>query len=104
MTKHTILFVAANPTGTDRLVLDREARAIEVELERSGYRDQFELVTRGTVQLLDTIRELRRKIAPAYLDRRAEIRIFRHRCLTHGVPMALCSLAWRTRGETRDVS
>jgi WD40 repeat protein len=28
MNKHTILFLAANPTGTDRLALDQEARAI----------------------------------------------------------------------------
>ena len=35
MRKHTILFLAANPSGTDRLALDREARAIQVELERS---------------------------------------------------------------------
>jgi hypothetical protein len=32
MKKHTILFLAANPLGTDRLALDREARAIQVEL------------------------------------------------------------------------
>ena len=42
LTKHTILFLAANPVGTDRLALDREARAIQVELERSGHRDQFD--------------------------------------------------------------
>ncbi len=36
MTKHTILFLAANPLGTDRLVLDREAHAIQAELERSA--------------------------------------------------------------------
>jgi hypothetical protein len=31
-----ILFLAANPRETDRLALDREARAIHVELKRSG--------------------------------------------------------------------
>ena len=36
--KHTILFLAANPLGIDRLALDREARAIQVELERSDFR------------------------------------------------------------------
>ena len=41
MTKHTILFLAANPTGTDPLALDREARAIQVELERSRWRDSL---------------------------------------------------------------
>jgi hypothetical protein len=38
LTKHTILFLAANPVGADRLALDREARAIRVELERSHHR------------------------------------------------------------------
>ena len=32
MTKHMILFLAANPVGTDRLALDKEARAIHVGL------------------------------------------------------------------------
>jgi len=62
--KHTILFLAANPLGTDRLGLDREARAIQVELERSGFRDSFELVTRWAVEPLDLLRELR-KLKPA---------------------------------------
>ncbi len=51
--KHTILFLAANPTGTDRLALDREARAIHEELERSGHRDRFELQTRWAAEPLD---------------------------------------------------
>jgi hypothetical protein len=34
LTKHTIRFLAATPVGTDRIALDREARAIQVELER----------------------------------------------------------------------
>jgi hypothetical protein len=58
--KHTILFLAANPLGTDRLALDREARAIQVELERSGFRDRFELVTRWAAEPLDLLRELRK--------------------------------------------
>jgi len=62
--KHTILFLAANPLGTDRLGLDREARAIQVELERSGFRDSFELVTRWAAEPLDLLRELR-KLKPA---------------------------------------
>jgi hypothetical protein len=64
MTKHTILFLAANPLGTDRLALDREAHAIQAELERSGHRDQFELVTRWASQPLDLLRELR-KLKPS---------------------------------------
>jgi len=34
MTKHTILFLAANPTGTSEAALGEEARAIHAELER----------------------------------------------------------------------
>ena len=60
MKKHTILFLAANPTGTDPLALGEEARAIQAELERSGHRDQFELVTRWAAQPLDLLRELRK--------------------------------------------
>ncbi|HET7501739.1 MAG TPA: CHAT domain-containing protein [Kofleriaceae bacterium] len=60
MTKHTILFLAANPLDTDRLALDKEARAIQIELERSGHRDRFELATRWAVEPLDLLRELRR--------------------------------------------
>jgi hypothetical protein len=58
--KHTILFLAANPLGTDPRALDREARAIQVELERSGFRDRFELVTRWAAEPLDLLRELRK--------------------------------------------
>jgi hypothetical protein len=60
MKKHTILFLAANPTGTSQLALGEEARAIQAELERSGYRDSFELETRWAVQPLDLLRELRK--------------------------------------------
>jgi hypothetical protein len=58
--KHTILFLAANPTGTSQLALGEEARAIQAELERSGYRDCFELETRWAAQPLDLLRELRK--------------------------------------------
>lgn len=57
--KHTILFLAANPEGTDRLALDREAHAIFSELKRSGYRERFVFETRWAVEPLDLIRELR---------------------------------------------
>jgi hypothetical protein len=60
MKKHTILFLAANPAGTSELALGREARAIQVELERAGFRDSFELVTRWAAEPLDLLRELRR--------------------------------------------
>jgi WD40 repeat protein len=62
--KHTILFLAANPIGTDRLALDREARAIQAELERSGCRDRFDFATRWAAEPLDLLRELR-KLRPA---------------------------------------
>lgn len=58
--KHTILFLAANPAGTAWHTLDREARAIQAELDRSGYRDCFELVTRWAAEPLDLLRELRK--------------------------------------------
>jgi len=57
--KHTILFLAANPSGTDPRALDREARAMQVELQRSGFRERFELVTRWAAEPLDLLRELR---------------------------------------------
>lgn len=60
LTRHIILFLAANPLGTDRLALDEEARAIQQELERSGHRDRFELVTRWAARPLDLLRELRK--------------------------------------------
>jgi Lon protease-like protein len=60
LTKHTILFLAANPLGTDRLALDREARAIQVELARSGDRNKFDLVTCWAAEPLDLLRELRK--------------------------------------------
>lgn len=63
LSKHIILFLALNPLGTAELAPGREARAIQRELERSGQRDRFELVTRWAVQPLDLIRELR-KIKP----------------------------------------
>jgi len=59
-TKHTILFLAANPSGTTQVALDREARSIQVELERITWRDRFELVTRWAAEPLDLLREMRR--------------------------------------------
>jgi CHAT domain/WD domain, G-beta repeat len=57
--KHVILFLAANPAGTDPLALDQEARSIHAELKRSGYRDRFDFVTRWAVEPLDLLREVR---------------------------------------------
>src|SRR5262249_3928539 len=58
--KHTILFLAANPRGADQGALEKESRAIQVELERSGRGDCFEFVTRWAVEPQDLLRELRR--------------------------------------------
>lgn len=44
-----ILFLAANPQGTDQLQLDQEAKKIEDGLERSKLREQFTLVTKWAV-------------------------------------------------------
>lgn len=60
MKKHTILFLAANPSDTDPLALDREARSIHKELEQSGHRDRFQLETRWAAEPLDLLRELRK--------------------------------------------
>jgi hypothetical protein len=60
LSKHTILFLAADPLGTDRLALAREAHAIQTELDRSGSRDSFEFVTRWAAEPLDLLRELRK--------------------------------------------
>jgi hypothetical protein len=63
MKKHIILFLAANPMGTPPAALDRQARAIQQELEGSGYRDRFEFETRFAARPLDLLRELR-KLTP----------------------------------------
>lgn len=59
MTEHTILFLAADPSGTDRRALDPEARSIRAELKGSGYRDRFAFETRWAAEPLDLLRELR---------------------------------------------
>lgn len=56
--KHKILFLPANPVRTDRLALNREAWAIQTELERNRHQD-FELVTRWAMELPDLLHALR---------------------------------------------
>jgi hypothetical protein len=56
MRKHTILFLAPNPSEIHHLALDREAREIQVELECSRGRARFELVTRWAAEPLDLLR------------------------------------------------
>ena len=58
-----ILFLAANPKGTDQLQLDEEAKKIEEGLERSKLRDQFTLVTRWAVDS-ETLRRAMLKEQP----------------------------------------
>lgn len=60
MQTHPILFLAANPGDTDRLALDREARSIQLELERSGHRNRFRFETRWAAEPMDLLRELRK--------------------------------------------
>ena len=57
--KPTILFLAANPRGTNWLKPDQEARAIRVELERSDFRDSFEFIPSWATEPLDLLRQLR---------------------------------------------
>jgi hypothetical protein len=74
MKKHTILFVAADLTGPAGLALDREARAIRGELERSRYRDCFGIETRWAIEPLDLLRELR-KLKPTVVHFSGSARI-----------------------------
>lgn len=55
-----ILFLAANPRGTDRLALAEEARAIERELELSLHRVRFEFRMTWAAQPLDLLLGLRK--------------------------------------------
>jgi hypothetical protein len=64
MKRHTILFLAANPSGMDVRALQREARSIQAELKRSGHRDRFDFVTRWAAEPMDLLRELR-ELRPA---------------------------------------
>jgi hypothetical protein len=58
--KHLILMLSANPLHAHRLALDREARAIQSEIDRSLHRDHFELQTWWAVEALDLLAGLRR--------------------------------------------
>ena len=56
--KLTILFLGANPKATQRLRLDEELREIEAGLQRSKYRDRFDLVQRWAVRPRDLQRAM----------------------------------------------
>jgi nucleoside phosphorylase len=64
MVAQTILFMAANPAGTDCRALDQQSRAIRAELERAGKRDCFRFETRWAAQPLDLLRDMV-KLRPA---------------------------------------
>jgi len=53
-----ILFLAANPSGTDPLALDQEAREIEAKIRASKHRDSLELITKWAVRPDDLLQYL----------------------------------------------
>ncbi|MCU0568665.1 MAG: CHAT domain-containing protein [Oculatellaceae cyanobacterium Prado106] len=53
-----ILALSANPQNTDPLRLSEEVREIDEGLKRSPHRDQFELVSKGSVRLQDFYRHM----------------------------------------------
>jgi hypothetical protein len=55
----TILFLAASPGGANQRSIDRQARAIQMELERGGCRSCFAFETRWAAQPLDLLHTLR---------------------------------------------
>ena len=58
MEKIKILFVSANPAGTQPLKLDEEAREIEVEIRAADHRDSLELITKWAVRPDDLLQSL----------------------------------------------
>jgi hypothetical protein len=58
MTKHVILFLAANPSRSSRLALDEECAAIERELRMTAHRDDFEFCSKWAVTVDDMMRHL----------------------------------------------
>jgi hypothetical protein len=54
-----ILFLAANPSGTDRRSLDQEIRRIELALERAKKREHFTIVQRWAVTDDDLLKDPR---------------------------------------------
>jgi len=54
----TILFLAANPIGTEPLRLDEEVREIDEGLRRAGQRDKFKLVQKWAVRPVDLRRAM----------------------------------------------
>ena len=53
-----ILFVSANPAGTQQLKLDEEAREIEAKIRAADHRDSLELITKWAVRPDDLLQSL----------------------------------------------
>jgi len=58
MEKIKILFVSANPAGTQPLKLDEEAREIEAKIRAADHRDSLELITKWAVRPDDLLQAL----------------------------------------------
>jgi hypothetical protein len=56
--KNLILFLAANPSTTNRLALDEECAAIERELRMTTHRDEFEFRSKWAVTIDEMMRHL----------------------------------------------
>lgn len=62
--KQVILMFGASSLHGERLALDQEARAMQCEIDRAPYRDQFELQTWWWAEPLDLLAGLRRYRPP----------------------------------------
>jgi hypothetical protein len=58
MPKHMILFVAANPDGTDPLRLGEECAEIQRELKMTPHRDDFQFESRWAVSIDELMRHM----------------------------------------------
>jgi hypothetical protein len=58
MTRHVILFLAANPSRSSPLALDQECAAIERELRMAVHRDDFAFHSKWAVTVDDMMRHL----------------------------------------------
>ncbi len=58
MGKIKILFMSANPAGTQQLKLDEEAREIEAKIRAADHRDSLELISKWAVRPDDLLQSL----------------------------------------------
>ena len=66
MSRHVILFLAANPLSTDPLRLGDECAAIQRELKMAPHRDDFQFESRWAVSIDEMIRHLN-ELAPTVI-------------------------------------